>query len=211
MRCEVRGRVAGAPIECSWRWRWQGSLVQHSQAPVTDALPSPASSSTRDSEPELPVNPPAGVILEYPEGSGIRVQVRIPLAARLLLGVPRALLLGSVVAVLIEAWRHRLFIVFWFFGVPFLRWLRGPGQSAILIGDRSLEVFGASWFGGTRSLPRFGIESVSIGRAGALHLFQRALVVLDKDQHRTLLLIGASHEQAAFVHSGLQRWLAGEG
>jgi hypothetical protein len=178
---------------------------------VTDALPSAASSSTPDSEAELEVNPPPGVLLEYPAGGGIRVQVQIPLAARLLLRIPRALLLGCVVAVLIQAWRHRLFIVFWFFGVPFLRWLRGPGQTAILIGDRALEVFGASWFGGTRSLPRFGIESVSMGHAGALHLFQRALIVRDKDQQRTQLFIGASQEQAAFVLSGLQRWVAGEG
>jgi len=178
---------------------------------VTDALPSSASSSTPDSEPELEINPPPGVLLEYPTEGAIRVQVQIPLATRLLLRIPRALLLGCVVAVLIQAWRHRLFIVFWFFGVPFLRWLRGPGQTAIVIGDRALEVLGASWFGGTRSLPRFGIESVSMGRAGPLYLFQRALVVRDKDQQRTLLLIGASQEQAAFVLSGLQRWLAGEG
>ncbi|MEP7049294.1 MAG: hypothetical protein ABJB12_03035 [Pseudomonadota bacterium] len=178
---------------------------------MTDALPSPTSSSTSGSEPELEVNPPPGVQLEYPAAGGIRVQVQIPLGARLLLRVPRALLLGLVVTVLIQAWRHRLFIVFWFFGVPFLRWLRGPGQNALLIADRELVVEGASWFGGTRSLPRFGIDSVSMGRAGALYLFQRALVVQDKDQHRTLLLVGASQEQAGFVLSGLQRWLAGEG
>jgi len=178
---------------------------------VTEALPAPASASAPDSGPELEVNPPPGVQLEYPAAGGIRVQVQIPLRARLLLRVPRALLLGCVMTVLIEAWRHRLFIVFWFFGVPFLRCQRGPGQSALLIADRSLEVEGATWFGGTRSLPRVGIESVSIGRAGALHLFQRALVVRDKDQRRTFLVIGATQEQAEFLHSGLQRWLAGEG
>ncbi len=177
---------------------------------MTEALPAPASSSNAP-EPELEVNPPAGVLLEYPPGGGIHVKVQIPLGNRLLMRVPRALLLGCVMTVLIQAWRHRLFIVFWFVGVPFLRWLRGPGQSKLLIGDRSLEVFGATWFGGTRSLPRYGIQSVTLGRAGALHSFQRALVVLDKDKNKTLLLVGASPVQAEFVLSGLQRWLAGEG
>ncbi len=177
---------------------------------MTDALPAPASTAP-DPQPELEVNPPPGVLLEYPASGGIQVRVQIPLGSRLLMRLPRALLLGCVMAVLIQAWRHRMFIVFWFFGVPFLRWLRGPGQSSLLIADRSLEVAGASWFGGTRSLPRFGIESVRIGRAGALRMFQRALIVRDKDQHQTLLLVGASQEQAEFLNSGLQRWLAGEG
>ena len=174
---------------------------------VTDALPAPASST----EPELEVNPPPGVQLDYPTEGAVRVRVEIPISARLLLRVPRALLLACVVTVLIQAWRHRLFIVFFFFGMPFLRWLRGSVQTALVIGERSLEVEGATWFGGGRSIPRFGIASVSIGRAGALRMWQRALLVCDKDQQTIPLLVGLSQMQAEFVHSGLERWLAGEG
>lgn len=178
---------------------------------MTDALPAPAPTSSTEPEPELELNPPPGVQLDYPTEGAVRVRVEIPMSARLLLRVPRALVLACVVAVMIQAWRHRWFIVFFFFGMPFLRWLRGSVQTALVIGERSLEVEGSTWFGGGRSIPRFGIASVSIGRAGALRMWQRALLVRDKDQQTIPLLVGISPMQAEFVHSGLERWLAGEG
>lgn len=171
---------------------------------MIDALPAPG-------EPELAAEPPEGVLLEYLAAGGIRVQVQISRASQALLAVPRIGLLLSVLAVVIESWRHHLFIAFWFFGLPFLRWLRGPRQSSLLIGERALEVEGAHWFGGTRSLPRAGINSVTIGRAGPLRLFQRALVLRDRDRQTTLLFVGISAVQADFVNGGVQRWLADEG
>jgi hypothetical protein len=162
-------------------------------------------------EPELEANPPAGVTLEYLTTGGVRVQVQVAPLSRLLLAVPRIMLVLAVVLLVVESWRHHLFAAFWFFGLPFLRWLRGAKHSSLLIGERSLEVAGANWFGGTRSLPRVGIESITVGHAGLLRLYRPALVVRDRDQQETLIFAGISAAQAAFVNGGLQRWLAGVG
>jgi hypothetical protein len=162
-------------------------------------------------EPELDVDPPAGVTLEYPATGGVRVQVQVAPLSRLILALPRISLVAAVALLIVESWRHHLFVAFWFFGLPFLRWLRGPKHSSLLIAERSLEVAGAHWFGGTRSLPRVGIESIAIGRAGLLQMYRPALVVRDRDQHKTLIFAGLSAVQAEFVNGGLQRWLSGEG
>ncbi len=162
-------------------------------------------------DPELDVTPPIGVELDYPLSGGVRVRVSIPLIRRLLLTLPRVLLVLGVVTVVIESWRHHLFVAFWFFGLPFLRWLRGPKQRSLSIGERSLDVEGANWFGGTRSLPRAGIERISFGRAGLLQLFQSALLIEDKDAQITPLFVGLSPAQAEFLNAGLQRWLTEDG
>jgi hypothetical protein len=171
---------------------------------TTDAL-----TTADELEPE--VHPPGGITLEYPASGGVLVQVQIAPSSRLLLAVPRIALLLGVVLLVVESWRHHLFIAFWFFGLPFLRWLRGGKHGSLLIGERSLEVAGATWFGGTRSLPRAGVESIAVARAGFLQLYQRALVVRDRDRQKTLIFPGISAVQAEFVNGGLQRWLAGEG
>ncbi len=162
-------------------------------------------------EPEPEVDAPAGVELDYPAAGGVRVRVRVAWTRRLLTAVPRLLVVLGVLAAVIESWRHHVFIAFWFFGLPLLRWLRGAKRSSLLIGERSLEVEGVTWFGGARSLPRAGIEDISVGRAGVLQLFQPALLVRDKDAQVTPLFVGLSTIQAEFLNGGLQRWLAGDG
>ncbi len=170
-----------------------------------------SSVTIRDSEPahEEPT-PPPGVILEYPPSTIVRIQVRISAQAQALMAVPRIALLASALVLAVEAWRHRLFIVFWFIGLPFLRWLRGAKQTALVVRERELELESQRWFGGPVILPRNAVSSIEIGRAGFTRLRQRALVVRLKDGRVGWLFVGLSREQAEFVNGGLHRWLAGD-
>jgi hypothetical protein len=166
-----------------------------------------AISAEHEVEPDAPALPP-GVQLEYQPDGGVRVRVRIATGRRLLLLVPRVLSLLAALVLLYEAWRRRVFIFFWFFGLPFVRWLRGPRQSSVLIGERALEIEGARWFGATVVLPRLTITRIEIGRAGPLQSFQVALYAHTKEARPERLFVGLSAAQAEYVNAGLQRWLA---
>lgn len=170
-----------------------------------------SSVTIRDSDPadEEPT-PPQGVILEYPPSTIVRIQVRISAQARALMAVPRITLLVSALVLVFEAWRHHLFIVFWFIGLPFLRWLRGAKQTALVVRERELELESQRWFGGPLILPRNAVASIEIGRAGFTRLGRRALVVRLKDGRMGWLFVGLSREQAEFVNGGLRRWLDGD-
>jgi hypothetical protein len=167
--------------------------------------------TTRDSEatPDEPT-PPPGVILEHPPSTIVRIQVRVSARAQALMALPRIALLASALVLVFEAWRHHLFIVFWFIGLPFLRWLRGARQTALVVRERELELESQRWFGGPLILPRNAVASVEIGRAGFTRLYRRALVVRLKDGRVGWLFVGLSAVQAEFVNGGLQRWLAGD-
>ncbi len=167
--------------------------------------------TTRDSEPTADEpRPPPGVILEHPPSTIVRIQVRVSVRAQALMAVPRIALLASALVLVFEAWRHHLFIVFWFIGLPFLRWLRGARQTALVVRERELELESQRWFGGPLILPRSAVASVEIGRAGFTRLCRRALVVRLKDGRVGWLFVGLSAVQAEFVNGGLQRWLAGD-
>ena len=167
--------------------------------------------TTRDSEatPDEPT-PPPGVILEHPPSTIVRIQVRVSARAQALMALPRIALLASALVLVFEAWRHHLFIVFWFIGLPFLRWLRGARQTALVVRERELELESQRWFGGPLILPRNAVASVEIGRAGFTRLYRRALVVRLKDGRVGWLFVGLSAVQAEFGNGGLQRWLAGD-
>jgi len=167
--------------------------------------------TTRDSEatPDEPT-PPPDVILEHPPSTIVRIQVRVSARAQALMALPRIALLASALVLVFEAWRHHLFIVFWFIGLPFLRWLRGARQTALVVRERELELESQRWFGGPLILPRNAVASVEIGRAGFTRLYRRALVVRLKDGRVGWLFVGLSAVQAEFVNGGLQRWLAGD-
>jgi hypothetical protein len=154
--------------------------------------------------------PPPGVELEYPPATIVRIRVRISARARVLIALPRILLLAVSVALILESWKHHLFIAFWFFGLPFLRWLRGARQTSLLVRERELELESGSWLGRAVILPRVDVASIEIGRAGFTRLYQRALVVRLKDRRLGSLFVGLSAAQAEFVNGGLQRWLAGD-
>jgi hypothetical protein len=153
---------------------------------------------------------PPGVQLEYQADGGVRVRVRLSAGRRLLLLLPRLVSALAALVLLLEAWRRRVFVFFWFFGLPFMRWLRAPSQSSVLIGDRALEIEGARWFGATVVLPRMAITHIVIGRAGPMQSFQVALYAHTKEARPERLFVGLSPAQAEFVNTGLQRWLAGE-
>jgi hypothetical protein len=153
---------------------------------------------------------PAGVELEYQPDGDVRVRVRITAGRRVLLSLPRVLSLLAGTVLLLEAWRRRVFFFFWFFGLPFVRWLRGPGHGSVLIGERALQVEGARWLGATVILPRLAITRIEIRRAGPMQLFQTALYAELKEQRPERLFVGLAPEQAEFVNAGLQRWLAGD-
>jgi hypothetical protein len=173
---------------------------------VTDA---DRADPTKDpNDPEYGVELPAGLRLERPASGGVRVELRLSPLSRALAALPRLLLVGSVVFTLLEAWRHRVFIFFWFLGLPLLSWLRGPARLSLLIGERQLEIEGTRRFGRGFVLPRSQIESIEIGRGGLFRLYQRALLVKLLDGGRATLLVGISTLQAQFVNGGLQRWLA---
>ena len=160
-------------------------------------------------EPEAPALPP-GVQLDYQADGGVRVRVRVTTARRALMLLPRMLSTLAALVLLYEAWRRRVFVFFWFFGLPFVRWLRSPSQSSVLIGERALEIEGARWFGATVVLPRMAITRIEIGRAGPMQSFQVALYAHTKEEGPERLFVGLSTAQAEYVNTGLQRWLAGE-
>jgi len=164
-------------------------------------------------EPSLPepeIVPPAGIQLEHPASGGVRVRLQLGAGNRALLAVPRLALLAAAVGVLLQAWRHHVYIGFWLFGVPFLPWVLGSGVSTLLIGERALEVEARHSFGRTLTLPRSRISRIEVNRAGLLHSMQRALYVHTTEGQTARLLVGLNAAQAEFVHEGLQRWLASD-
>jgi hypothetical protein len=166
---------------------------------------------TKDpSDPEYGVELPRGLRLERPESGGVRIELRLTARSRALAVLPRLLLLVAVVFTVLQAWRHHVFVFFWFLGLPFLAWLRGPSQRSLLIGERQLEVESTGRIRSSFVLPRYQIERVEIGRAGLLQAYQRALVVTCVDGRSARILPGVSAVQAEFVKAGLQRWLAGD-
>jgi hypothetical protein len=166
-------------------------------------------SDEHDPELEAPALPP-GVQLEYQPDGGVRIRVRITTGRRVLLLLPRMVSSLAALVLLLEAWRRRVFVFFWFFGLPFVRWLRGPRQSSVLIGERALEIEGARWFGATVVLQRMAITRIEISRAGPMQSFQMALYAYTSAERPERLFVGLSPAQAEFVNTGLQRWLAGE-
>jgi hypothetical protein len=166
-------------------------------------------SAEHDSEPPA-LEPPPGVQLEYQADGGVRIRVRLSVGRRALLLLPRLVSLLAALVLLLEAWRRRVFVFFWFFGLPFVRWLRSPSQSSALIGERALEIEGARWFGATVVLPRMAITHIVIGRAGPMQSFQVALYAHTKEARPERLFVGLSQAQAEFLNTGLQRWLAGQ-
>ena len=165
---------------------------------------------TKDpSDPEYGVEPPPGLRLERPVSGGVRIELRLTPLSRVLSALPRLLVVGGVMFTLLQAWRHRVFVVFWLLGLPFLAWLRGPARRSLLIGERQLEVEGTLRLGRSFVLPRSQIERIAVARAGIYQLYQRALFVTLVDGRSAPLLIGVSAVQAEFVNGGLQRWLRG--
>ena len=152
--------------------------------------------------------PPAGVTLEYPPSTVVRIRVRTSAGAQLLVALPRLVLFAVALALVALSWKHHVFLAFWLFGLPFLRWLRGgPRQASLLVRERELEVESGHWPFGALILPRATVASIEVGRAGFTRSYQRALVVRLKDQRVGCLFVGLSAEQAEFVNGGLQRWL----
>jgi len=164
---------------------------------------------TKDpNDPEYGVELPAGLRLERPVAGGVRLELRLRPLSRALAALPRLVFVGGVVFTLLQAWRHHVFIAFWFLGLPFLAWLRGPARRSVLLGERTLEVEGTRRFGRSFVLPRSQIERIEIGRGGLFQLNQRAIFVTLVDGRSTPLFVGISAVQAEFVNGGLQRWLA---
>jgi hypothetical protein len=165
---------------------------------------------TKDpNDPEYGVELPAGLRLERPESGGVRIELRLNAVSRALSALPRLVFVGGVLFTLLQAWRHQVFIAFWFLGLPFLAWLRGPARRSILLGERTLEVEATRRLGRSFVLPRSHIQRIEIGRGGVYQLYQRALFVTLVDGRTAPLLVGISAVQAEFVNGGLQRWLAG--
>lgn len=168
---------------------------------MTDEARDPTSS-----EPELDL--PPGLELERLGPSEERVRVRYTLGNRVLLALPRIVLFVSVLFALAQAWRHHVFIAFWLFGLPFLRWLSGPARGSLLIGPNRLELEGARLFGGSFVLPRASIAEIGVARGNPLQFYQRAIQVRTVDNQSARLLVGLSAAQAEFVSRGLVRWLS---
>ncbi|MET0795509.1 MAG: hypothetical protein ABW061_28580 [Polyangiaceae bacterium] len=158
--------------------------------------------------PDPEIDLPPGTELERLASGEERVRVRYPIGNRALLAVPRLALFVSVVFALAQAWRHHVFIAFWLFGLPFLRWLSGPARGSLLIGASRLELEGARLFGGSIVLPRARIAGVEVARGNPFQLFQRAIRVRTVDEQSARLLVGLSAAQAEFLNGGLQRWLS---
>jgi hypothetical protein len=152
--------------------------------------------------------PPTGVLLEYPPSTIVRIQVRVSARAQLLVAVPRLVLFAAALALVVVSWKHHVFLAFWLFGLPFLRWLRGGRrQTALVVRERQLELESGQWLGGPMILPRAEVASIAIGRAGFTRLNQRAIVLRLKDGRVGTLFVGLSEAQAEFVNGGLQRWI----
>jgi hypothetical protein len=162
------------------------------------------------SDPEYGVQLPEGLRLERPDSGGVRLELRVSAARRALAALPRMLLVGGLMFGLLQAIRHHVFIFFWFLGLPFLAWLRGPVRRSVLIGERTLEVEGTQPLGRKFVLPRAQIARIEIGRGGPFQLYQRALFVTLVDGRRAPLFVGVSAVQAEFMNGGLQRWLAAD-
>ncbi|MEO6603069.1 MAG: hypothetical protein ABIQ16_24500 [Polyangiaceae bacterium] len=160
------------------------------------------------SPPEPEIHLPAGVELERLPSGEERLRLRYAVGSRLLVALPRIVLFVSGVFALAQAWRHHVFIAFWIFGLPFLRWLAGPARSSLLIGRNQLEFEGARLFGGSFVMPRARIARIEVARGNAFQSFQRAIRVRTVDEQSARLLVGLSAEQAEFVDGGLQRWLS---
>jgi hypothetical protein len=187
--------------------------VTDNDAPTKDPRDPTKDSSDPTKDPddaEYGVELPAGLRLERPASGGVRIELRLNAVSRALSALPRLLFVGGVVFTLLQAWRHHVFIAFWFLGLPFLAWLRGPARRSLLIGERVLEIEGARRFGRAFVLPRSQIERIEIGRGAVFQLYQRALFVTLIDGRTAPLLVGISAVQAEFVNGGLQRWLAGD-
>jgi hypothetical protein len=172
---------------------------------VTDEAP-----AVTPLEPELEpeIHLPPGVELERLGSGDERVQVRYPVGNRALVALPRIALFVSGVFALAQAWHRHVFIAFWIFGLPFLRWLGGPSRGSLLIGRNQLELEGARLFGGSLVLPRARIARIEVTRGNLLQSFQRAIQVRLVDERSARLLVGLSAAQAEFLNGGLQRWLS---
>jgi hypothetical protein len=166
--------------------------------------------STLDAEIDEPT-PPAGVRLEYPAGAIVRIIVRVPAGAQLLVALPRLVLTALTLALVVVSWQHHVYLVFWLFGLPFLRWLSGgQRQTAVLVRESELELESGQWLGRPLSWSRAAVAQIELGHAGATRLNQRAIVVRLKDRRTYQLFVGLSAEQAEFVLGGLRRWLAAD-
>jgi hypothetical protein len=170
---------------------------------VTDEAP--ATPLEPELEPEIHL--PTGVELTRTGSGDERVQVRYGAGNRALGALPRIALFVSGVFALAQAWRHHVFIAFWIFGLPFVRWLVGPARGSLLIGKNQLELEGARLFGGSLILPRARIAHIEVARSNLFQAFQRAILVRTVDERSARLLVGLSAAQAEFVNGGLQRWL----
>src|SRR5207244_4274712 len=112
-------------------------------------------------------------------------------------------------ALVVLSWQHHVYLAFWLFGLPFLRWLRGgQRQTALLVRERELVLESGHWLGGPVTLPRALVRSIEIGRAGLTRSKQRAIEVRLEDGRVGYLFVGLSSAQAQFVSIGLKRWLA---
>ncbi len=152
--------------------------------------------------------PPPGVSLAYPANAIVLITVRIAGRTLALLAVPRVVVTLAALALIAFSWRHRVFLFFWLFGLPFLRWLRGgPRQTSVLVQERELAIQSGHWLGGPLVVPRGEIASLAVGQAGFVQMRQRAIVVKLRDGRTGHLFVGLSAEQAEFVNDGLQRWL----
>ena len=167
---------------------------------------------TDEAPPASPLEPeirlPPGVELEQLGSGDERVQVRYPIGNRVLVALPRIALFAGGVFALAQAWRHHVFIAFWLFGLPFLRWLSGPARGSLLIARNQLELEGSRLFGGSLVLPRARIARIEVTRGSLIQLRQRAILVRTVDDQRAHLLVGSSAAQVEFVNGGLQRWLS---
>ena len=160
--------------------------------------------------PETEIEPPQGVRLEEPASGGVLVHVQLAGSARLILALPRLVLLGGVIAGVVYAWRHHVYVFAWILGLPFLRWLFVPGQSSLLIGERALRAVSRRWFGGVLNVAKPEIRAFDVTRGNALQGFQRVLSARLGNGRSLSLFAGLSAAQARFLNDGLQRWLAGE-
>jgi len=162
------------------------------------------------SDPEFGVELPAGLRLERAGAAGLQLELQLTAGSRVLAALPRLILVLGLLFSLVQAWRHQVFIAFWFLGLPFFAWLRGPTQRSVLIGEGTLEVATKRYFGRSSVLQRSQIERIAIGRGGVVQLYQRALLVTLVGGRTEALLVGLSAVQAEFVNGGLQRWLTGD-
>ena len=141
----------------------------------------------------------------------MRILVQVPASAQLLVALPRLALTALTLALVVVSWQHHVYLVFWLFGLPFLRWLRGgQRQTSVVVRESELELESGQWLGRPLSWSRAAVAQIDVGRAGLTRLNQRAIVVRLKDRQIFPLFVGLSAEQAEFVLGGLRRWLASD-